>query len=126
MAANLSGPGFGTAGAPAAGYRPLLGRREQDQGGIPAGASQGHWLNNQQYQEYLNLLKQRVQAQQVITRPVSMGQVPPKAITTGGAGLAPYSVAVPGYGHVAGPAPAGKAGGYGGQSKPHPALSPRP
>lgn len=86
-------------------------------------AAQGTWLSNRQYKEYLDLLKQRGQAQQVISVPLNPANYPGVTIGSGG-GLAPYSISQPGYGFLAPPgtnakAPGSKASGYGGLPSQH-------
>lgn len=104
--------------SPSGGFdAPSGGGRAGPGGGI--GGSQGTWLSSQQYKEYLQLLKQRAQTQQVISVPLNSATYPSVTLGAGGGGLGPYSVTQPGYGFVAPPASVGKGGGYGGAPMAH-------
>lgn len=89
-------------------------------GGVPGrgGTVQGTWLSNQQYKEYLQLLKDRAQAQQVISVPLNPASYPTVSLGSNAEGLRPYSVTQPGYGFLAPPAGGRKASGYGGLPSP--------
>lgn len=93
-------------------------------GGIAGPGAQGTWLSNQQYKEYLELLKQRAQAQQVVSVPLNPATYPGVTIGAGG-GLAPYSVNQPGYGFLAPSGGGAKAAGYGGLPSPRPTGLPK-
>lgn len=104
---------------------PSGGGRAGPGGGM--GGTQGTWLSSQQYKEYLQLLKERAQAQQVISVPLNNAAYPSVTLGGGGSGggLGPYSVTQPGYGFVAPPASAGKGAGYGGLPMAHPTGLPK-
>jgi hypothetical protein len=96
-------------------------------GAVPGrgGNAPGTWLSTQQYKEYQQLLKERSQAQQVVSVPLNPARYPSMTLGAGGGGLGPYSVDQPGYGFLAPPAGGMKPSGYGGLPSPRPAGLPR-
>lgn len=102
---------------------PAGGGRAGPGGGM--NGAQGTWLSNQQYNEYLRLLKERAQAQQVISVPLNAATYPSVTLGGGGNGLGPYSVTQPGYGFIAPPASNRKGAGFGGLPMARPAGLPR-
>jgi hypothetical protein len=88
------------------------------------GSGQGAWLSSQQYREYLDLLKQRTLANQVVSVPMTPAQYPGVNLGGGGNTLAPYATTQPGYSFLA-PRNASKAAGYGGSPSPRPVVPPR-
>lgn len=127
---NMGAPGFGggSIGARAEhpGTRGELGRLRGGQGfgeqgiGGQGANPQGTWLTHQQFQEYQQLLKERAQAQQIVSVPLGTASYPTRSLGVGGSGLAPYSVSQPGYGFLAPSSGGGKAAGYGGLPIPRP------
>lgn len=87
----------------------------------PGQGRNGFWLSNQQYNEYLQLLKERVQAQQMAAPPLSSASYPAMTLGAGGGRLAPYAITQPGYGFLSSRTAAGKPSGYGGLPAQYPA-----
>lgn len=96
-----------------------------DMGAGRPGSGTGFWLSNQQYDEYKKLLKERAQAQQIVSPPMTSANYPAMTLGVGGGTLSPYSITQPSYGYLAPPASGGKPSGYGGLPGAYPAGMPR-
>lgn len=75
---------------------------------------QGTWLNNRQYQEYLELLKERARSQAVVSVPLERVGYPTMSLQAAVPGRPAYGVTQPDYSFLAPTGTAAKASGYAG------------
>lgn len=95
--------------------------------GNAAPASQGTWLNNRQYQEYLNLLKDRARSQAAVSVPLERVGYPTMPLHAAIPGRPAYGLTQPGYSFLAPTGTAAKASGYAGMPSLNPVgLPPQP
>lgn len=97
--------------------------------GAPGGGAgnQGTWLNNRQYQEYLDLLRERARVQPVVSAPLERVGYPTMPLQAAIPNRPAYGVTQPGYSFLAPAGTAAKASGYAGMPSLNPVgLPPRP
>lgn len=102
------------------------GNNGQERSGRVSGApGQGTWLNNRQYAEYLELLKERARTQSVVSVPLERVGYPAMPLNAAVPNRPAYGVTQPGYSFLAPTGTAAKASGYAGMPGLNPVEPPK-
>src|SRR5262249_18104571 len=115
---------LGSRGVAAADRRGGNNGQERSGPGGGAAAGQGNWLNNRQYQEYLELLKERERSQAVVSVPMERVGYPAMSLQAAVPGRPAYGVTQPGFSFLAPAGTAAKASGYAGMPTLNPVRQP--